>query len=89
MENQISEAISHIKMLIKRDAPISKTSASNIDQSFKSETLQKHIAKNKIDNFKIVKETENGNPNELTHDKIQILSNYESNEIQEGNPATN
>lgn len=55
----------------------------------KSETLKKHIAKTIIDNFKILKETENGNPNELTHDEIQILSNYESNESKEGNPATN
>ena len=74
MENQILEAISHIKIIIKKSLTaeknlnhISKTSASNIDLTFVNETIKQLIAKNKINgNFKIIVEPENGNLNQST-----------------------
>ena len=55
MENQILEAISHIKNVSKKSPVaekflnhISKTSASNIDLTFVNETVKQLIAKNKI-----------------------------------------
>ena len=74
MENQILEAISHIKIIIKKSLTaeknlnhISTTSASNIDLTFVNETIKQLIAKNKInDNFKIILEPENGNLNQST-----------------------
>ena len=74
MENQILEAISHIKIIIKKSLTaeknlnhISKISASNIDLTFVNETIKQLIAKNKInDNFKIILEPENGNLNQST-----------------------
>ena len=82
MENQILDAISHIKNINKKSSTtekilnhISKTSASNIDLTFVDETVKQLIAKNKInDNFKIIVEPENGNPNQST-DEVQTLLN--------------
>lgn len=34
-----------------------------------------------VDNFKIVEETKNGNLNQSTDEEVQILCNYELNEI--------
>ena len=78
MENQMLEAISHIKNVIKKSPTaekilnhISKTSASNINLAFVNETIKQLIAKNKInDNFKITVEPENGNLNQST-DEVQ------------------
>ena len=78
MENQILEAISHIKYVSKKSPTaeknldhISKTLASNIDLTFVNETIKQLIAKNKInDNFKIIVEPENENHNQST-DEVQ------------------
>ena len=78
MENEILEAISHIKNVSKKSPTaekilnhISKTSASNIDLTFVNETSKQLIAKNKInDNFKTIVEPENGNLNQST-DEVQ------------------
>ena len=91
MENQILEAISHIKIIIKKSLTaeknlnhISKTSASNIDLTFVNETIKQFIAKNKInDNFKIIVEPENGNLNQST-DEVQT---DEFNETLDGSPT--
>ena len=88
MENQILEAISHIKNLSKKSptaekflSHISKTSASNIDLTFVNETIKQLIAKNKInDNFGVIVEPENGNLNQST-DEVQA---DEFNETQDG-----
>ena len=74
MENQILEAISHIKNVSKKSPTaekilnhISKTSASNIDLSFVNEIIKQLMAKNKInDHFKFVEESKNGNLNQST-----------------------
>ena len=87
MENQILEAISHIKNVSKTSPTVakflnhlSKTSASNIDLTFVSETIKQLIGKNKInDNFKIIVETENGNINQST-DEVQTALNNKLNE---------
>ena len=87
MENQILEAISHIKNVSKTSPTVakflnrlSKTSASNIDLTFVSETIKQLIGKNKInDNFKIIVETENGNINQST-DEVQTSLNNKLNE---------
>ena len=91
MENQILEAISHIKNVsIKSPTAekilnhISKTSASNIDLKFVNETIKQLIAKNEInDNFKIIVEPENGNLNQST-DEVQT---DEFNEALDGGPT--
>ena len=78
MENQILEAISHMKNLSKKSptaekflSHISKTSASNIDLTFVNETIKQLIAKNEInDNFKIIVEPENGNLNQSTNETL-------------------
>ena len=77
MENEILEAISHIKNVSKKSPTaektlnhISKTSASNIDLTFVNETIKQLIAKNKInDNFGVIVEPENGN-------LINLLTKY-------------
>ena len=91
MENEILEAISHIKNVSKKSPTaekilnhISKTSASNIDLTFVNETIKQFIAKNKInDNFKIIVEPENGNLNQST-DEVQT---DEFNETLDGSPT--
>ena len=90
MENEILEAISHIKNVSKKSPTaekilnhISKTSASNIDLTFVNETIKQLIVKNKInDNFKIV-EPENGNLNQ-PFDEVQA---DEFNETLDGSPT--
>ena len=91
MENQVLEAISHIKNVSKKSPAaekilnhISKTSASNIDLKFVNETIKQLIAKNEInDNFKIIVEPENGNLNQST-DEVQT---DEFNETLDGSPT--
>ena len=78
MENEILEAISHIKNVSKKSPTIekilnhiSKTSASNIDLTFVNKTIKQLISKNKInDNFKIIVEPKNGILNQSI-DKVQ------------------
>ena len=68
MENEILEAIFHIKNVSKKSPTagkilnhISKTSASNIDLTFFNKTIKQLISKNKInDNFKTIVEPKNG-----------------------------
>ena len=91
MENQMLEAISHIKKVSKKSPTaekflnhISKTSASNIDLTFVNETIKQLISKNKInDNFKIIVEPENRNLNQST-DEVQT---DEFNETLDGSPT--
>ena len=91
MENQVLEAIFHIKNVSKESPTaekilnhISKTSASNIDLKFVNETIKQLIAKNEInDNFKIIVEPENGNLNQST-DEVQT---DEFNETLDGSPT--
>ena len=91
MENQILEAISHIKIIIKKSLTaeknlnhISKTSASNIDLTFVNETIKQLIAKNKInDDFKIIVEPEHGNLNQSTNE----VQTDEFNETLDGSPT--
>ena len=91
MENQILEAISHIKNLSKKSptaekflSHISKTSASNIDLTFVNETIDQLIAKKKInDKFKIIVEPENGTLNQST-DEVQT---DKFNETLDGSPT--
>ena len=86
MENQVLEAMSHIKNASKNSPTAKKklnhivrTSGSNIDLSFVNETFKQLIANNKIsDNFNIVEETESRNLNQST-DEIQALLNDELN----------
>ena len=78
MENQMLEAISHIKNVSKKSPiaekffnHVSKTSASNINLTFVNETIKQLISKNKInDNFKVIVEPKNGNLNQFT-DEVQ------------------
>ena len=95
MENQILEAISHIKN-VSITSPtagifeqyICKTSASNIDLSFVNKTNKQLIAKNKTNNnFKITMEPENVNVNQ-SNDEVQILLNDELNKTLDENPTT-
>ena len=87
MENQILEAIFHIKNVSKKSPTakkflnhIPKTSASNIDLTFVNETIKQIVAKNEInDNFKIIVEPENRNLNQST-DEVQTLVNDELSE---------
>ena len=91
MENQILEAISYIKIIIKKSLTaeknlnhISKTSASNIDLTFVNETIKQLIAKNKInDDFKIIVEPEHGNLNQSTNE----VQTDEFNETLDGSPT--
>ena len=95
MENQILEAISHIKN-VSITSPtagifkqyICKTLASNIDLSFVNKTNKQLIAKNKTNNnFKITMEPENVNVNQ-SNDEVQILLNDELNKTLDENPTT-
>ena len=91
MENQVLEAIFHIKNVSKESPTaekilnhISKTSASNIDLTFVNETIKQLIAKNKInDDFKIIVEPENGNLNQSTNE----VQTDEFNETLDGSPT--
>ena len=91
MENEILEAISHIKNVSKKSPTaektlnhISKTSASNIDLTFVNETIKQLIAKNKInDDFKIIVEPEHGNLNQSTNE----VQTDEFNETLDGSPT--
>ena len=72
MENQILEAISHIKNVSRRSPTaenffnhISKTSASNMHLSFANEINKQNISKNEINN----------NSKSLRNQKTEILIN--------------
>ena len=94
MENQILEAISHIKNISKKSPTaekilyhISNTSASSMDLSFVNETIKELIAENKInDNFKIIEEPKNGDLIQST-DEAQTLVNDELNETLDWSPT--
>ena len=91
MENQILEAISHIKNVSKKSPTaekflnhISKTSASNIDLTFVNKTIKQLISKNKInDNFKIIVEPKNG----ILNQSIDEVQTDEFNETLDGSPT--
>ena len=91
MENEILEAISHIKNVNKKSPTaekilnhISKTSASNIDLTFVNKTIKQLISKNKInDNFKIIVEPKNG----ILNQSIDEVQTEEFNETLDGSPT--
>ena len=91
MENEILEAISHIKNVSKKSQTaeknlndISKTSASNIDLTFVNKTIKQLISKNKInDNFKIIVEPKNG----ILNQSIDEVQTDEFNETLDGSPT--
>ena len=91
MENEILEAISHIKNVSKKSPTaekilnhISKTSASNIDLTFVNKTIKQLISKNKInDNFKIIVEPKNG----ILNQSIDEVQTEEFNETLDGSPT--
>ena len=91
MENEILEAMSHIKNVCKKSPTaekilnhISKTSASNIDLTFVNKTIKQLISKNKInDNFKIIVEPKNG----ILNQSIDEVQTEEFNETLDGSPT--
>ena len=91
MENEILEAISHIKNVSKKSPTaekilnhISKTSASNIDLTFVNKTIKQLISKNEInDNFKIIVEPKNG----ILNQSIDEVQTEEFNETLGGSPT--
>ena len=92
MENEILEAISHIKNVSKKSPTaekilnhISKTSASNIDLTFVNKTIKQLISKNKInDNFKIIVESKSG----ILNQSIDEVQTDEFNETTlDGSPT--
>ena len=91
MENEILEAISHIKNVSKKSPTaeknfnhISKTSASNIDLTFVNKAIKQLISKNKInDNFKIIVEPKNG----ILNQSIDEVQTDEFNETPDGSPT--
>ena len=91
MENEILEAIFHIKNVSKKSPTaekilnhISKTSASNIDLTFVNKTIIKQlISKTKInDNFKIIVE-----PKGILNQSIDEVQTDELNETLDGSPT--
>ena len=91
MENELLEAISHIKNVSKKSPTaekflnhISKTSASNIGLTFVNKTIKQLISKNKInDNSKIIVEPKNG----ILNQSIDELQTDEFNETLDGSPT--